>query len=83
MISHRKYELLKDYPSTSGEAYLTTQKSGDQVSSWIFDCGATDTMTYEPSDFVSTKKPNRTHIKTANGESASVKEEELSKYLPI
>ncbi|KAJ0939463.1 putative RNA-directed DNA polymerase [Helianthus annuus] len=30
-------------------------------------------MSYEPSDFVSTKKPNRTHIKTGNGENALVK----------
>ncbi|KAM0062560.1 hypothetical protein Hdeb2414_s0004g00149591 [Helianthus debilis subsp. tardiflorus] len=36
--------------------------------SWIFDYGATDTMTYEISDLVLTSKSQKTHIQTANGE---------------
>lgn len=41
--------------------------------SWIFDCGATDTMTYDPSDICVDSKPRRTHIQTANGEVMPVK----------
>ncbi|XP_076946788.1 uncharacterized protein LOC143618461 [Bidens hawaiensis] len=41
--------------------------------SWIFDCGATDTMTFELSDIVSSSKPKIDYIKTANGGIVSVK----------
>uniref|UniRef100_A0A3Q7F038 GAG-pre-integrase domain-containing protein n=1 Tax=Solanum lycopersicum TaxID=4081 RepID=A0A3Q7F038_SOLLC len=37
-------------------------------SNWIFDCGATDTMSYDPSDFLSFTSTTRTKIQTANGE---------------
>uniref|UniRef100_A0A803L9R4 GAG-pre-integrase domain-containing protein n=1 Tax=Chenopodium quinoa TaxID=63459 RepID=A0A803L9R4_CHEQI len=37
-------------------------------STWIFDCGATYTMSYDPSDFHSSKSTTRTKIQTANGE---------------
>lgn len=40
---------------------------------WIFDCGATDTMTFELSDIVSRSKPKINHIKTADGGIAHVK----------
>lgn len=35
--------------------------------SWILDCGANDTMTFESSDFMSKYKPIKTHIQTADG----------------
>ncbi|XP_057529771.1 uncharacterized protein LOC130808310 [Amaranthus tricolor] len=35
---------------------------------WIFDCGATDTMSYDPKDFLTRDKPMKDIIKTANGE---------------
>ncbi|XP_057529718.1 uncharacterized protein LOC130808253 [Amaranthus tricolor] len=41
-------------------------------SKWIFDCGATDTMTFDPNDLLSTNKKTRTYIQTANGECVSV-----------
>lgn len=41
--------------------------------SWIFDCGATDTMTYEISDMCSMSKPWKSRIHTANGEILQVK----------
>ena len=34
---------------------------------WLLDCGATDTMSYDLSDFKTTTKPTKTHIQTANG----------------
>ncbi|KAJ0444834.1 putative RNA-directed DNA polymerase [Helianthus annuus] len=40
--------------------------------SWIFDCGATDTMTFDLTDLVSRSKPKISHIKTANGGKALV-----------
>ncbi|KAH6773406.1 hypothetical protein C2S51_011810 [Perilla frutescens var. frutescens] len=36
--------------------------------SWIFDCGATDTMTYDASDICEKSRPNKTHVQTASGE---------------
>ena len=36
-------------------------------SQWIFDCGASDTMTFDPNDLLYTHPTNRTHIQTANG----------------
>ncbi|KAL9997937.1 putative RNA-directed DNA polymerase [Helianthus debilis subsp. tardiflorus] len=41
--------------------------------SWIFDSGATDTMTFELSDMSSMTKPQRTQIHTANGGTMQVK----------
>ena len=40
---------------------------------WIFDCGATDTMSYDPIDFLTRYKPIKNIIKTANGEGIKVK----------
>ena len=41
---------------------------------WIFDCGATDTVTYDKNDFVSFTVPRKNFVQTASGELASVKE---------
>ena len=41
-------------------------------SPWIFDCGATDTMTFDPQDLTHHKPIHRSHIKTANGECVQV-----------
>lgn len=35
---------------------------------WIFDCGATDTMTYDPTDFTTFTLPQKESIETANGQ---------------
>ncbi|XP_076911843.1 uncharacterized protein LOC143569943 [Bidens hawaiensis] len=40
---------------------------------WIFDCGATDTITFKLSDIVSISQPKINHIKTANGGIVPVK----------
>ena len=39
---------------------------------WLFDCGATDTMSYDPNDFLTHNKPMKDIIKTANGEGIKV-----------
>ncbi|KAJ0493166.1 putative RNA-directed DNA polymerase [Helianthus annuus] len=49
----------------------TTREKGS--ASWIFDSGATDTMTFELSDMSSMTKPQRTQIHTANGGTMQVK----------
>ena len=56
--------------SSSGPEHTNFKSllSHNTNSQWIFDCGATDTMTFDPSDFLSTHPTNRTHIQTANGE---------------
>ena len=40
---------------------------------WIFYCGATDTMLYNPKDFLSHVRPGKNLIKTASGEGIKVK----------
>lgn len=39
----------------------------------IFDCGATDTMTYDPNDFLNLGSSSKTYIETASGEHVEVK----------
>ncbi|GJT48464.1 hypothetical protein Tco_0974621, partial [Tanacetum coccineum] len=52
----------------------TTQNYNiNQKLSWIFDCGATDTMTYDLSDFATSTKPTKSYIHTANGEKMNVR----------
>ncbi|GJX88905.1 putative LTR copia-type gag-polypeptide [Tanacetum coccineum] len=47
----------------------TTQNYNiNKKQSWIFDCGATYTMTYDLSDFATSTKPTKSYIHTANGE---------------
>ncbi|KAD4384257.1 hypothetical protein E3N88_24425 [Mikania micrantha] len=63
-------------PSTAHEITENeeiAQNCGDLNNAWIFDCGATDTMTFDVSDIVSQSKPRVDYIKTANGGSAPVK----------
>ncbi|XP_057526492.1 uncharacterized protein LOC130805723 [Amaranthus tricolor] len=43
-----------------------------KYSKWIFDCGATDTMTFDPHDLSSVHSTPRTHVQTANGTTISV-----------
>ena len=50
----------------------TSPEKSDQ---WIFDCGATDTMTHDPYDFNNLSIPIKTHIETASGELVTVQGE--------
>nr|GEZ15617.1 hypothetical protein [Tanacetum cinerariifolium] len=63
----------KDKPSTSPtantrSAYMAQTHFKNPNGPWIFDCGATDTMSYELSDFTDISKPIKTHIQVANRE---------------
>lgn len=49
----------------SSSALLVSNQ--DDYSGWIMDSGATDHMTFCPSDFVNTTKLKRTSIVNANG----------------
>ncbi|GKC50474.1 putative ribonuclease H-like domain-containing protein [Tanacetum coccineum] len=52
----------------------TTQNYNiNQKQSWIFDCGVTDTMTYDLSDFATSTKPTKSYIHTENGEKMNVR----------
>ncbi|GJX99648.1 putative ribonuclease H-like domain-containing protein [Tanacetum coccineum] len=52
----------------------TTQNYNiNQKQSWIFDCGATYTMTYDLSDFATSTKPTKSYIHTENGEKMNVR----------
>jgi len=47
----------------------TSSRKSDQ---WIFDCGATDTMTHDPHDFDSLSILVKTHIETTSGELVAI-----------
>ena len=62
----KKGRVIKGEMGLNGSAH-TTQTHGDRPSdAWIFDCGATDTMTYDVSDFIKMTRSLKTHIETAN-----------------
>lgn len=42
---------------------------------WIFDCGATNSMTFDPRDLLSIQIISRTHIQSSNGECIPVDQE--------
>ncbi|KAJ9566582.1 LOW QUALITY PROTEIN: hypothetical protein OSB04_002548 [Centaurea solstitialis] len=54
---------------------VNVARKGDIIreKSWILDCGATDTMTHDLSDFATTTKPIKAYIQTANGEKTNVR----------
>ncbi|KAJ9559500.1 hypothetical protein OSB04_004660 [Centaurea solstitialis] len=69
------FENCKQDPDVFGYANMTRNYKIKHKQSWIFDCGATDTMTYDISDFAMSTKPTKSYIQTANGEKMSVENE--------
>ncbi|KAH6776912.1 hypothetical protein C2S51_008224 [Perilla frutescens var. frutescens] len=61
--------LLKDYEAS---ALKMDDRDSKKINQWIFDCGATDTMTFDASDIITRTQPLKTHVQTANGELAPV-----------
>ena len=47
----------------------TVEKKENQ---WIFDCGATDTISFDPKDFLHISEPTKTYVQTAGGDLARV-----------
>ncbi|KAL9995478.1 putative RNA-directed DNA polymerase [Helianthus debilis subsp. tardiflorus] len=68
-----KTEKNHTNPKRDGIANMALNNHEKQVKPWIFDCGATDTMTYELSDFISSTTTEKSYIQTANGEKMDVK----------
>nr|GFB51002.1 putative ribonuclease H-like domain-containing protein [Tanacetum cinerariifolium] len=61
----------------NGSAYMAQTHFKNPNGPWIFDCGATDTMSYELSDFTDISKPIKTHIQVANRERMNLKTEDM------
>nr|GEW06654.1 putative ribonuclease H-like domain-containing protein [Tanacetum cinerariifolium] len=61
------YKFQKAPSNVCGEANISQHDLKDKNEKWIFDCCATDTMSYELSDFKALIKPKKTNIQTANG----------------
>ncbi|XP_071708084.1 uncharacterized protein [Rutidosis leptorrhynchoides] len=59
--------------STNDVSFANVMSNKIKNEEWIIDCGATDTMTFDKTDFYLELKPNKTQIKTANGGSVQVK----------
>ncbi|XP_076908792.1 uncharacterized protein LOC143565815 [Bidens hawaiensis] len=60
-------------PGFGGLSFVAQSYNKRREQSWIFDCGATDTMTYELSDFATSTKPTKSYIQTTNGGIMNVK----------
>nr|GEZ57651.1 putative reverse transcriptase, RNA-dependent DNA polymerase [Tanacetum cinerariifolium] len=69
-------------PSVNGSAHMAQSSFKKPSGPWIFDCGATDTMTHEVSDFTEISKPRKTHIQAANRERMDVKTEGMIEISP-
>ncbi|XP_071688869.1 uncharacterized protein [Rutidosis leptorrhynchoides] len=66
-----KYSVLTKIQKDLSEANIVSNDSKSK--SWIFDCGATDTMTFDENDIIFKTKPKKNRIQTANGEIIQVK----------
>lgn len=72
-LIQKSFENHKKNLDINGCAIVAQNYKIKHESSWIFDCGATDTMTYDLSDFVVSTKPTKSYFQTANGEKMNVK----------
>ncbi|XP_071739944.1 uncharacterized protein [Rutidosis leptorrhynchoides] len=71
---HNSYSILnriKNDEMSQSEANIVSENF--KTKSWILDCGATDTMTFDKNDIVFKTKPKKNKIQTANGEIIQVK----------
>ena len=58
------FQALADLP--------TIPENQEKIDHWIFDCGATDTMSYDASDFANISTTQKSYIQTASGDLAHV-----------
>ncbi|XP_071713263.1 uncharacterized protein [Rutidosis leptorrhynchoides] len=68
----QKFLQSRSFP-TKNVSHANVMSNKIKNKEWIIDCGATDTMTFDKTDFYSESKSNKTQIKTANGGSVQVK----------
>ncbi|XP_071726865.1 uncharacterized protein [Rutidosis leptorrhynchoides] len=66
-----KYSFLTKIPTDLSETNIISNSLKSK--SWILDCGATDTMTFDEKDISFKTKPRKNKIQTANGEIIQVK----------
>ncbi|XP_071727448.1 uncharacterized protein [Rutidosis leptorrhynchoides] len=71
VLCQNKYSVLSKIQKESSEA--NSVSNNFKPKSWIFDCGATDTMTFDEKDIIFKTKPKKNWIQTANGEIVKVK----------
>nr|GEX59161.1 putative ribonuclease H-like domain-containing protein [Tanacetum cinerariifolium] len=67
------FSIAECPPSVNGSAHMAQSSFKKPSGPWIFDCGATDTMTYEVSDLLKYQSPAKKHIQAANRERMDVK----------
>ena len=68
ILCKNRFEILGNV-STACAVSTNCEEKNDR---WIFDCGATDTMTYDASDITEPTKPGKAYIQTASGEVSTV-----------
>ncbi|XP_071717920.1 uncharacterized protein [Rutidosis leptorrhynchoides] len=70
-IHRQDMNKIKNDEVSQSEANIVSK--GLKTKSWILDCGATDTMTFDKNDITFNTKPKKDKIQTANGEIIHVK----------
>ena len=63
--------LAQNQPQDIGKCLISSGRT-QKNPKWVLDCGATDTVTYDSTDFVAPSTTRRKFIANANGESAEV-----------
>ena len=53
-------------------AFASSYTVEPKENQWIFDCGATDTISFDPKDFLQISAPTKTYVQTAGGDLARV-----------
>ncbi|XP_042012321.1 uncharacterized protein LOC121760762 [Salvia splendens] len=64
ILCKNQFQILDNLP----ESYALNVSSEKKNDKWIFDCGATDTITYDISDISNMHRAPKSHIQTASGE---------------
>ncbi|CAH1428172.1 unnamed protein product [Lactuca virosa] len=82
-LIQKSFENYKKNLDVNGCAIVAQNYKIKHEPLWIFDCGATDTMTYNLSDFSMSTKPTKSYIQTANGEKMNVKNGGTIEISPI
>ncbi|XP_076888069.1 uncharacterized protein LOC143538382 [Bidens hawaiensis] len=78
----KSFRNCKKEHNINGYANMAQNYNMIPEQSWIFDCGATDTMTYDSTDFVTSTNPTKSFINTANGEKMSFQSGGTIEILP-
>ncbi|XP_042027341.1 uncharacterized protein LOC121774557 [Salvia splendens] len=68
LVCKNKFQPLENLSDNLPTSYALSISSSTKNDKWIFDCGATDTVTFDKSDISSMHMAPKSYIQNANGE---------------